>query len=106
MALTRDFKETVVARVQNDPAFAQALLDEAITLFVNGEPESAKLILRDLVNATVGFEALAVEIHKPAKSLHRMLSKSGNPTMSNISAVFAAIKRALKVEVQTQIVMA
>ena len=38
MALTRDFKETVVARVQTDPAFAQALLDEAVTLFVNGEP--------------------------------------------------------------------
>jgi DNA-binding phage protein len=106
MALTRDFKETVAARVQNDPAFAQALLDEAITLFVNGEPESAKLILRDLVNATVGFEALAHEIHKPAKSLHWMLSKSGNPTMSNVSAIFAAIKRALKVEVRAQVVMA
>lgn len=106
MALTRDFKETVAARVQSDPAFAQALLDEAITLFVNGEPESAKLILRDLVNATVGFEALADELHKPAKSLHRMLSKSGNPTMSNISAVFAAIKRELEVKVHTQVVIA
>ena len=106
MPLTREFKETVAARVQKDPAFAQALLDEAITLFVNGEPESAKLIPRDLVNATVGFEALAEEIHKPAKSLHRMLSQSGNPTMSNISAVFAAIKRALKVEAHTQIVTA
>ena len=106
IALTRDFKETVAVRVQNDPAFAQALLDEAITLFVNGEPESAKLILRDLVNATVGFEALAEEIHKPAKSRHRMLSQSGNPTMSNISAIFSAIKRALKVEVHTQIVVA
>lgn len=106
MALTRDFKETVAARVQSDPAFAQALLDEAISLFVNGEPESAKLILRDLVNATIGFEALAEEIHKPAKSLHRMLSQSGNPTMSNISAVFAAIKRALKAEAHTQVVVA
>lgn len=106
MALTRDFKETVAARVQKDPAFAQALLDEAITLFVNGEPESAKLILRDLVNATVGFEALAEQIHKPSKSVHRMLSQSGNPTMSNISAVFAAIKRALNVEVRMQVVMA
>ena len=46
----RDFKVTVAARVHNDPAFAQALLDEAITLFVNGEPESSKLILRDLDN--------------------------------------------------------
>lgn len=56
MALTRDFKETMAARVQNDPAFAQALLAEAITLFVNGEPESAELILRDLDNASVGFD--------------------------------------------------
>ena len=104
--MTRDFKETMAARVRNDPTFAQALLDEALTLFVNGEPESAKLILRDLVNATVGFEALAEAIHKPAKSVHRMLSKSGNSTISNISAVFAAIKCALKVEVHTQIVMA
>ena len=106
MALTRDFKDTVVARVQKDPAFAQALLDEAVTLFFDGEPDTAKLILRDLVNATVGFESLAQDIHKPAKSLHRMLSKSGNPTMSNISAIFAAIKRALRVEIRTSVVMA
>ncbi len=52
MALTRDFKDTVAARVQTDPAFAQALLNEAIDLFVNGDPESSKLILRDLVNST------------------------------------------------------
>ncbi|NMM13764.1 MAG: transcriptional regulator [Rhodoferax sp.] len=106
MALTRDFKDTVVARVQNDPAFAQAMLDEAVTLFFDGEPDTAKLILRDLVNATVGFESLAQDIHKPAKSLHRMLSKSGNPTMSNISAIFAAIKRSLQVEIRTTVVMA
>ena len=106
MALTRDFKDTVVARVQNVPAFAQAMLDEAVTLFFDGEPDTAKLILRDLVNATVGFESLAQDIHKPAKSLHRMLSKSGNPTMSNISAIFAAIKHALKVEIRTTVVMA
>ena len=105
MALTRDFKDTVIARMQNDPAFAQAMLDEAVTLFFDGEPDTAKLILRDLVNATVGFESLAQDIHKPAKSLHRMLSKSGNPTMSNISAIFAAIKHALKVEIRTTVVM-
>lgn len=64
---------------------------EAILLFANGDPGSARLIPHDLVNATVGFEALAEEIHKPARSLHRMLPRSDNPTMSNISAVFAAI---------------
>ena len=46
MALTRNFKETVIQRVQADASFAQALLDEAATLFLNGEPETARLILR------------------------------------------------------------
>ena len=101
MALTRDFKKTVVARVKRDPAFAQALLDEALTLFLNGEPESAKLILRDLVNATVGFETLSKKVHKSSKSLHRMLSKSGNPTMENLSAILVAIKKALHVDIKT-----
>nr|WP_299403765.1 hypothetical protein [Acaryochloris sp. IP29b_bin.148] len=56
MALTRDFKETIYARVQSEPEFATALLDGAAYLLLNGEPETARLILRDLVNATVGFE--------------------------------------------------
>ena len=55
IALTCDFKETLAARVRNDPALAQALLDEAITPSVNGAPESAKPIQRDLVNAAVGL---------------------------------------------------
>jgi DNA-binding phage protein len=100
MALTRDFKETIVARVQREPKFARALLDEALTLFLNGEPEIAKLMLRDLVNATMGFEALAVRIDKPSKSLHRMLSKSGNPTMENLSAILVAMKEALHVDIK------
>ena len=67
MALTRNFKETVLQRVQSDASFAQALLDEAATLFLNGEPETARLILRDLVNATIGFEQLATLTAKPSK---------------------------------------
>jgi DNA-binding phage protein len=104
MALTRAFKETVAKRVAEDPAFARALLDEAIHLFIDGEPEIAKSILRDLINATIGFEALALEIDRPAKSLHRMLSETGNPTMTNISIIFAAVKKELRVEIRTEVV--
>jgi DNA-binding phage protein len=93
MALTREFKQTVIERAQRDPAFARVLLDEAATLFLNGEPDTARLVLRDLVNATIGFEALAAETAKPAKSLHRMLSKEGNPTMDNLAAVLGALRR-------------
>ncbi|WP_353933293.1 transcriptional regulator (plasmid) [Okeanomitos corallinicola TIOX110] len=102
MALTRDFKETVNARVQRDSEFAIALLDEAISLFLNGEPETARLILRDIVNATVGFEQLAIETSKPSKSLHRMLSAKGNPTMDNLTAIFNVLRKKLNVDIQVK----
>jgi hypothetical protein len=58
------------------------MLDEAGTPFLNGEPETARMMLRDLVNSTVGFEQLARLTGNPA-SLHRMLSLNGNPSMDN-----------------------
>jgi DNA-binding phage protein len=106
MALTRDFKQAVAERARRDPAFARALLDEAATLFLNGEPHTARLILRDLVNATVGFEGLALETAKPAKSLHRMLSERGNPSMDNLAAILRAIRKNLGVDLEAHAVEA
>jgi DNA-binding phage protein len=95
VALTRDFKETVKERAARDPAFAKAMLDEAASAFLNGEPHVARLILRDLVNASVGFEDLAAEIKRPSKSLHRMLSDKGNPSMDNLAAIFDTVRKRL-----------
>lgn len=106
MTLTRDFRQTVIERVERDPAFAKALLDEAATLFLNGEPDAARLILRDLVNATLGFESLAELTHKPSKSLHRMLSPKGNPSMDNLAAIFGAVRSWLKVSFDVRVVEA
>ena len=106
MTLTRDFKLTIVERVKLDPDFAKALLDEAATLFLNGETDAARLVLRNLVNATVGFENLAEMTHKPSKSLHRMLSPQGNPSMGNLAAIFAAVRNLLRVTFAVQVVEA
>ena len=100
MALTRNFKQTVLERVHRDEAFATAMLNEAVTLFLNGESETARLTLRDLVNATIGFEHLAEVTQKPSKSLHRMLSPKGNPSMDNLSAIFCAVREKLNVTLQ------
>jgi DNA-binding phage protein len=82
------------------------LLDEAATLFLNGEPEAARLLLRDLVNATLGFETLAELTGTPAKSLHRMLSRTGNPSMDNLAGIFDAVRQRMKVELKAQTVKA
>jgi DNA-binding phage protein len=106
MALTRNFKKTVLARIERDPGFGKALLDEAATLFLNDDPETARVILRDLVNATVGFEKLAKLTDTPSKSLHRMLSPRGNPSMDNLAAIFGAVGSRLKVDLKVRAVKA
>ena len=103
MSITRDYKETIHERVNKDPAFTAALLDEAITLFLNGEPDVARLVLRNLVNATIGFEALALELDKSSKSLHRMLSARGNPTMDNLTKIIDILRQQLGLDIQVHI---
>jgi hypothetical protein len=51
MALTRDFKETIQARVKRDPAFCRELLREGMECFLSGDVETGKTVLRDFINA-------------------------------------------------------
>jgi DNA-binding phage protein len=97
MPLTRDFKETVKARVERDPKFRAALLTEAVGLMLDGDVETGKSILRDYINATVGFERLARETGTPAKSLMRMFGPNGNPRADNLFAVIERLQKASKV---------
>ncbi len=99
MPLTNTVQATIRDRIQSDPEFAIALLDEAISLFLNGESAPIRLLLRDLVNGTIGFEALAQETAKPSKSLHRMLSAKGNPTMDNLTTILTILRRHLNVDI-------
>jgi DNA-binding phage protein len=92
VALTRDFRETVKARVEADPAFRAALLREAVECFLAGETETGKSILRDYINATVGFERLSDEVGTPAKSLMRMFGAKGNPRAENLFSVISSLQ--------------
>ena len=100
MALTRAFRKTIGARAKRDPRFREALFTEAINAYLAGQTEEGKAILRDLVNATVGFEGLAAEIHKPSKSLHRMLAPKGNPSTDNFFTIVSALQRKTRVKLR------
>jgi len=95
----KDANISTIERLRRDPAFAKALLAEAATSFLDGETVEARLFLRDIVNGTIGFEALSQATDIPAKSLHRMLTIPGNPTMDNLSAIFVAVSQHLSVDV-------
>src|SRR5215468_637129 len=93
MPLTREFKETVQARGRRDPAFRAALLQEAIDCMLAGDAETGKMVLRDYINATVGFDELGAAKHKSPKSLMRMLAPSGNPQADNLFAIVAYLQK-------------
>jgi hypothetical protein len=94
MPLTRDFKETIRARVKRDPGFREALLREGIESLLAGDTETGKIILRDFINATVGFAKLSDVTRRPAKSLMRMLGPAGNPQARNLFEIVAYLQQA------------
>jgi len=103
---TNDYKKTIQSRINRDSDFAQHLLNEAISLILNDEPETARLVLRDLVNATIGFEKLSEKTQKNSKSLHRMLTAKGNPSMNNLTHIINALRETLKVDYEIHAVPA
>ena len=98
MALTRSFKETVKARAERDPEFRLGLFKEALDCLLQGELDEGKLLLRDYVNASIGFEELGRLTNKSPKSLMRMLSPAGNPRADNLFGLIAELQRRERVE--------
>jgi hypothetical protein len=84
MALTRGFRVTLLARAQKDAEFRKAMLKEGIDTMLAGDVETGKAILRDYINAAVGFGDLSEATHIPAKSLMRMFGPKGNPRADNL----------------------
>ena len=92
MPLTHSFRDTVKERATKDPEFRVGLLTEAIECMLSDETDVAKRLLRDYVNATIGFQELGTLTNKDPKSLMRMLGPKGNPSLKNISSLLASLK--------------
>jgi len=103
VALTRDFRETVRARAQDDPKFRLALIEEAIVSLIDGDLDGGRSILSNYINATIGYPALAELTGKDAKSLIRMLRPGGNPTSKNLLKILHHIKEQEGVEIEVRV---
>lgn len=102
MAITREFRETILARARKDRHFREAMLTEAVNELLAGDLEAGKSMLRDYVNATITFDELARKLDKPSKSLQRMLGPSGNPTAENLLALIKALQKTERIRLQVK----
>lgn len=72
--------------------FRRGLLVEATNCLLGGEVAVAKSLLRDYINATIGFETLADRIEKNPKSLHQLLGPRGNPSLKNLTRILTSLQ--------------
>jgi DNA-binding phage protein len=93
MASTRSFKALVQRHVKRDKKFAEALLREGVDAMLSGDVETGKIILRDYIKATVGFEKLGAATGAPPKSLIRMFGPRGNPQAKNLFSVIGYLQK-------------
>jgi DNA-binding phage protein len=90
---TRRFRDSVKADLETSAEFRGALLSEAVACMVAGDVETGKIVLREYVNATVGFVKLGAALGRPPKSLMRMLSPTGNPQARNLFEMVACLQK-------------
>ena len=93
MAKTKSFKKLVQGQVKTDKTFAQALLPAGVDAMLSGDIEIGKTILRDYIEATVGFEKLGEATDTPPKSLIRMFGPRGNPQAKNLFSVIGYLQK-------------
>lgn len=102
MALTRSFRESVMEELRGK-TYRRAFLREAINDMLEGDLESAKMVLREYINGTVGFIQLGKALGHSPKSLMRMLSQEGNPQARNLLEVVAYLQKADGVKVTVRL---
>jgi hypothetical protein len=82
----------VQVRVQRDEKFRRGLLSDAIEALLGGENALGREILRDYINATLGFPDLALKTGIHVKTLHQMFGPKGNPTAANLFHILACLQ--------------
>lgn len=93
MALTKSFRESVMEELR-DKNYRRAFLGEAMSDMLAGDLDSAKIVLREYINGTIGFIKLGKALGRSPKSLMRMLSQEGNPQARNLLELVAYLQKA------------
>ncbi len=90
MALTRDFRDTVLERAQSEPAYRRGLLTRGVAFMVSGDAEDravGRALIRYYINATIGFQRLGDDLGCKPQSLMRMFSSTGTPRLNSLADV-------------------
>lgn len=102
-ALNLDLSRAIFQRLQTRPMFRACILCETVRAMLDDNVQLTKGLLRRVIDATMGYEELAVRMDGHPKSLVRMLSPSGNPSATHLVGILTRVARANKVSFTVQL---
>jgi len=76
--------------VERNPEIGLEMLEGALNSLLAGDVDDGRLLLREYVKTTIGFQELARRTGKQDKNLMRSLSVKGNPTAANLFEIIRA----------------
>jgi DNA-binding phage protein len=81
-----------------DDKRAIGMLAFALEMIVSGDEDEAKHAMRSLIKGRLGFEETSRRTGIPARSINRMLSSEGNPSLSNLTLIIRCLHEELGIE--------
>lgn len=101
---TTPYKDSMKAMVGRNPGMSVEMFEDAINALFAGELVEGRLLLRQYVNATIGFAELARRTGKTDKNLIRALGPNGSPTAANLFQIIQACMKAEGVTVAAHVI--
>ena len=95
---TGNWHEYQITWLQESEENAAEYLNAALE---DGDREGLLVALRNIAEARGGMTAVAEKAHVPRESLYRMLSKRGNPALSNLLSVLHGMGLKLVIQPET-----
>ena len=83
------FSRDSAGRVRGDAKIRHGLLSDAVEALLSGEAAMGHEILRDFINAPLGFPSLAEKTGIHVKTLRQMFGPKVNPTSTNLFNIIA-----------------
>ena len=100
---TRDYRETLLERAQDEPEFREELLKGAVRCMFNGEPRIGRLRLHNYIYAAIGFDELSRKTGRRLEDLERIFSRNGNPRADELLSIIAALAEHEDIELDVQV---
>ena len=86
-------REQVKWRIRTDEAFSDALFSEAIQVLLADDIATAKSVLYDYIEATIGFAELSVQSSMAEQTLRHMFGPAGDPRAGELFRVLSLLQQ-------------